>query len=167
MVFVLGCFIPVTGRERARQEPLAPRFAGGRCRSRNRPWRWGLLSEQFSELGIPGPNSNLGCSHQLREEIFLDSYSSSLDGYIHFLIYNPGPSPTTLADIYIDNSNVNFTLSPSSGTGSGCSETTRVVGPSAHCIVSAPAPDSGSTAHSVVIVTALGSTFRFNITVSS
>jgi hypothetical protein len=110
--------------------------------------------------------ANLGCSHQLREEIFLDSYSSSFDGYIHLLIYNPGPSSATLADIYIDNSNVNFTLSPTSGTGSGCSETTRVINPSAHCIVSAPAqPSPGSTAHSVVIVTALGSTFRFSITV--
>src|SRR5437879_13891624 len=86
-------------------------------------------SSSSQSWACPGLKSNLGCSHQLGEEIFLDSYSSSLDGYFHFLIYNSGPSPTALADIYIDNSNVNFTLSPSSGTGSACSETTRVIGP--------------------------------------
>src|SRR5438105_15930312 len=70
--------------------------------------------------------ASLGCSYHLIEEILLlDHYNSSLDGRTQFLVYNQGSSPTALADIFIDNSNVTYTFSPSSRIGPVCSETTR------------------------------------------
>ena len=114
------------------------------------------------------PDPNAPCSHQSLEDItIMDDYNSSADGLVHFLVYNPGPSPVTLADIFIDNSRVNYTLSSSSGIGSGCSENPSLVRPSAYCVVNALAPNPSSTSHSVVIFTALGSKFSQNITASA
>jgi hypothetical protein len=124
-------------------------------------------SQSCANLGYE-LNPNAPCSHQAIEDIvIMNSYNSSLGGFIHFLVYNPGSSPVTLADIFIDNSGVNYTLSPSSGAGSGCSETLSVIGPSAHCIVIALVPNPSSTSHSIVIFTALGSKFSQNVTLSS
>jgi len=108
--------------------------------------------------------ANIGCSGQVISQVRISNhYNSSVDGYIHFPITNLGSSPITLTDIFIDNSLVNYTLSSSSGTGSGCSESTRVLGPSANCVVNALSPNLGSTTHSLVVVTSLGAKFYENI----
>src|SRR6266576_4916764 len=59
--------------------------------------------------------ANIGCAVQVVPQIIIyGHYNSSLDGNIHFLIYNQGSSPITLADVFIDKSRINFSLSPPS-----------------------------------------------------
>src|SRR2546428_8028339 len=99
------------------------------------------------------------CSQQREIILFLDHFNSSLDWHIHLLILNKGYSSTTLADISIDNSNVNYSLSPR-GTESGCSGTTRVIAPSAYCFVNALSPNPNRATHSLRIETTLGLVFR-------